>query len=134
MPRPPGDPEDPIAPVGGPGTADASGSLDSATLDSAVDQAGATSGVEGAVATGGTDAAAATTAVDASSAVQGDADLARALSAGEISPAQAQQALIEQAVESQLPEGATPAERELLRAELEAVLASDPTLAGLLGS
>ena len=58
--------------------------------------------------------------------------LSQALAAGEIDPAQAQEMLINAVVAQQLPEGAGPELAEAIRAEVEAMLAEDPTLQALL--
>ncbi len=136
MPRPPGDPQDPISPVGGAGAPDASDSPDGASLEPGLEPAAGAEmvGELDAAEASGPEATAASGGVDGPAALQGDADIALALERGNLSPAEAQRALIEQVVERQLPEGASPAERANMRAELEAVLAGDPTLAHLLGS
>jgi hypothetical protein len=73
--------------------------------------------------------AASTQAALASSELQ---ELSSALAAGEIDPAQAQAQLIESVVQQQLPAGTAPEVVEALRAEVEAMLAEDPTLQALL--
>ncbi len=72
-----------------------------------------------------------TGAVEASAASETDA-IAQALANGEIDPAQAKTALIDAAVRSQLPPHADPALAAEIRAEVEAALEADPTLAALL--
>lgn len=128
VPRPPGDREDPISPVGGAG---GPGELDPAELEG-TEGVGGPDAMASAEAAAGADATSGVDGPGGIEAVQDDAGIAQALEAGRISPAQAQQALIEEAIEAQLPDGASPADRELLRAELEAVLAGDPTLERLL--
>jgi hypothetical protein len=68
----------------------------------------------------------------APSAVDGVEALSQSLAAGEIDPAQAQRMLIESVVAQQLPEGASAELAEAIRAEVEAMLAEDPTLQALL--
>lgn len=84
------------------------------------------------------DAAAASAAVDpaapveASGAASGPAAIADALAAGTIDAAQARAALIADAVDAHLPAGASPELVSRIRAEVEAMLASDPVVAELL--
>jgi len=59
-------------------------------------------------------------------------EIARALAAGEIDPAQAQQMLIDQVTAEQLPADASPELVESVRSEVAALLAEDPTLQALL--
>ena len=68
-------------------------------------------------------------ATDASSSVE---ELTQALAAGEIDPAGAQEMLIDAVVQEQLPADASPELIEAIRAEVEAMLAEDPTLQAML--
>lgn len=70
-------------------------------------------------------------AVDAPAASSTDA-IAQALANGEIDPAQAKSALIDAAVAAQLPANADPVLAAEIRAQVEAALEADPTLAALL--
>ncbi len=93
---------------------------------------------EGAEASEPVDAAAASGAVDpaasltASGAASGPAAIADALAAGTIDAAQARAALIADAVDAHVPVGASPELVSRIRAEVEAMLASDPVVAELL--
>lgn len=61
-----------------------------------------------------------------------DIELAQALSTGAVSVEQARERLINEVVGTQLPADASPELVEQVRAEVEAMLADDPTLAALL--
>ena len=83
------------------------------------------------------DGAAATAEVGAAGVVDGASstqEVAAALDAGRIDAEQARAALIEQAIAEQLGPGADPALVAELRADLQAALADDPTIAALLRS
>ena len=64
--------------------------------------------------------------------LEGPAAVAQALEAGEITPAEARNQLVESALQARLPDDVNPALRAEIRAEIEAVLDADPTLARLL--
>lgn len=63
--------------------------------------------------------------------VGGDVEIARALAAGQLQPAEARNLLIEQVLAEQLP-GLAPDARARLEAELGALLDGDPSLSSLL--
>ncbi len=96
-----------------------------------VDAAAATAGVD---ATAGATAAGATTEVGAAGAVRADpiAAITDALATGAIDPDTARSRLIDAVVAAQMPAGADPAVWQEIRADVEALLAGDPTLMDLL--
>lgn len=84
----------------------------------------------------GPEASSSTAAVDpagAAARASGTDGIAEALAAGTIDPATARAQLIDEAIAASLPPGSDPALVADLRAEIEAVLAADPTLERLLG-
>jgi hypothetical protein len=114
-----GDASDPLRPVG-------PGGVDRASRARGIDHAAGAEGVEGAAGASAVDPAGEATAV------RGPDAIAEALAAGRIDPAAARALLIDEAVAAALPPGADPAMAAELRAEIEAVLAADPTLERLL--
>jgi hypothetical protein len=111
-----GDPSDPLRPIG-------PGALDGASRARGIERA---EGAEEAAAAGPVSATAHTAATEGTDAI------AQALAAGEIDPATARALLLDEAIAASLPPGADPALAAELRAEIEAVLAADPTLQRLL--
>ncbi len=91
--------------------------------------------VKGAVAPEGVDAVEGSEAAGAAEGAQSAGSieaLTQALAAGDIDAVEAQRRLIEAVVAEQLPEGSTPEIEAALRAEVENLLADDPTLQALL--
>jgi hypothetical protein len=95
----------------------------------AAEAAEASEAVDAAAASGAVDPAA---PIEASGAASGPAAIADALAAGSIDAAQARALLIADAVDAHLPAGASPELVSRIRAEVEAMLASDPVVAELL--
>jgi hypothetical protein len=93
------------------------------------------SSVRGATPTDAAAPTAASTAVDAAGADSVDSvdSITAELAAGRIDAIEARSRLIECAVSEQLPAGASPELADAVRAEVEAILADDPTLDAMLG-
>ena len=73
--------------------------------------------------------------IDAAAPVEGSdevIEIAAALASGRVDPAAAQALLIDRVLTEQLPAGLSPAQIEVLREEMSALLGGDPTLAKLL--
>ncbi len=71
-------------------------------------------------------------AADSAASAQSTAAISQDLATGAIDASEARARLIDEAVRSQLPEGADPALIEQVRSEVAALLASDPILDTLL--
>ena len=102
-------------------------------VDAAAD-IGETSAASEVGAATGVGAAGSTTEVGAVGAVAADpiASISDALAAGAIDADTARSQLIDAVVASQMPPGANPAVWQAIRAEVEALVAGDPTIADLL--
>ena len=117
-----GDPSDGVGPV--------SGRRIGTTAE--ISNTQATDGAQAADAAGGADAVAEVQSAAGAGEVDAVADIAAGLESGAIDPAQARAALIEQALAAHLPPDADAALVAEVRANLEAALANDPTIASLL--
>lgn len=120
-----GDPSDGVGPVSGRRIGTTAEISNTQATDGA-------DGAQAADAAGGADAVAEVQSAAGAGEVDAVADIAAGLETGAIDPAQARAALIEQALAAHLPPGADEALVAEVRANLEAALANDPTIASLL--
>lgn len=102
-------------------------SKDDAKLD--IGKIGSTPATQGAT---GADAVQRAQATEGAQGADAVADITEALAAGEIDAVEAQRRLIESVVAEQLPSDASPELEAAIRAEVEAMLADDPTMRALL--
>ena len=100
-----------------------SGETTAPEASEAVSEVQDTQSLEGASGIAPSDASGSTSSIDA---------ITRDLAAGAIDASEARALLIDEAVRSQLPEGADPTVVEQVRSEVAALLASDPVLDALL--
>jgi hypothetical protein len=98
----------------------------------AADAADASEGIAGTAAADGAPAVDPAAAVDGPGAMGGPEAIADALATGAIDSDEARAALIAEAVRAHLPADADPILVSRIRADVEAILADDPTLAELL--
>ncbi len=129
--------QDPLPGLSGVGRSTPGGganAVDSAAMATMTGEVDAASAVDATTAASAASAVSGTSEVGAVGAVAADpiAAISDALATGAIDADTAHSRLIDAVVASQMPPGADPAVWQAIRAEVEALLAGDPTIADLL--